>query len=522
MSQPTRKETVPTDSPRVVLALPDGEWSDELAAAFSRAGYLPHRAPSPEATTLALSYRQPAALVLDAAFLRAAGFRLLDGVRIAAPGVPVLVTAEASDEQLRLKALVLGAEDCIVRPFAGPEAVIRVRRLIERGQAARRVEAESRSASSQAEAFKRDALALRGQLHRNVALLQRAVEFHQRLDPVGDGPALREAFLRHLAAQLSVERTALLAPTHDDSSWLTAQASWGLPERLVDRVRIQASGELTALLEGTGAPIVVERVARMPGLRIEVGILAAGGFTALIPLLLKGRLLGVVVLGEAQGGGAPGEEVLRLGQFLASALVPLLAAQEHWERERHVSAHTLGLLVTHLEARDPYLRGHSLRVSRLAEDLGHRLGFGQDELSRLAVAGLLHDVGRFEVDVALWSKEAPLTGEDWRLIRLHPEEGARILSEAAWPEPILNAVRHHHERWDGTGYPGGLAGEAIPLDARILAVADSLEALTSPRAYRPARDYAEALELLRADAGSKFDPALVEAVLADAAAEIRA
>jgi putative nucleotidyltransferase with HDIG domain len=518
VSQPTRKETIQADSPRVVLAVPDGEWSDELASAFSRAGYLPHRTPSPEATTLALSYREPAALVLDATFIRSAGFRMLDGLRIAAPGVPVLVTAEASEEQLRLKALVLGAEDCIVRPFAGQEAVIRVRRLIERREAARRVHEESRNATTQAEAFKRDALVLRSRLHRNVALLQRAVEFHQRLDPVGDGPALREAFLRHLGAQLSVERAALLAPAHHESSWLSARAFWGLPERLVSRVRIQASGELAALLEGTGAPMVVDRAARMPGLRLEIGILAAAGFTAAIPLLLKGRLLGVVVLGEAQGGGAPGEEVLGLGQFLASALVPLLAAQERWERERHLSAHTLGLLVAQLEARDPYLRGHSQRVSHLAEDLGQRLGFSEADLSRLTVAGLLHDIGRFEVDVTLWSKETPLTPDDWRLIRRHPDEGARILAEAAWPEPILEAVRHHHERWDGSGYPAGLSGEAIPLPARILAVADSLEALTSPRAYRPARGYSDALRVLRSEAGTKLDPTLVEAALAEAVA----
>ncbi len=520
MPQPTRDETARIETPRVVLAVPDGDWADDLAQALSRAGYLPHRTPSPEAASLALSYRTPEALILDADFIESAGFRFLDSVRIAAPGVPVLVTTGAADEQLRLKALVLGAEDCLVRPFAAQEAVIRVRRILERRNAVRKREESEERTTSRAEAFRRDAAELRAQLQRNVSMLQRAVDFHQRLEPVGDPQALHESLLRYLSLQLSVDRVAYLAPAREGSSWLAVRGSWGLPDRLVERVRLYAEGELVSLAESTGAPMVVERLSRVPGMRLELGVLAAANFTAVIPLLLKGRLLGVVVLGEGQGGGAPGDETLRLAQFLVSALVPLIAAQDRWTQERTVSAHTLGLLVDQLEARDPYLNGHSRRVSGLAEDIGGRLGLAGEALSRLALAGLLHDVGRFEVDVALWSKPGPLTPEDWSLVRRHPDEGVRLLAGAAWPESILRGVRHHHERWDGSGYPLGLAGRTIPLEARILAVADALEALTSPRAHRPARAYSEALRVLRADAGSRYDPELVQAVLAEA--EVRA
>jgi two-component system OmpR family response regulator len=112
--------------------VPEGEWGETLCEAFERAGYYPHRTPSPDSITLALAYRSPSAILLDASFIHKAGFRILDSIRISAPQVPVLVTADAADEQLRLKALVLGAEDCLVRPMAGQEAVIRVRRAVER------------------------------------------------------------------------------------------------------------------------------------------------------------------------------------------------------------------------------------------------------------------------------------------------------------------------------------------------------------------------------------------------------
>ncbi len=518
MSHSTREEVARPSAQRVVLAVPDGEWADAISEAFARAGYRPHRCPSPEAATLALSYRDPSAVILDASFIQAAGFRLLDAVRIAAPGVPVIVTADAKDEQLRLKSLVLGAEDCLARPCSGQEAVIRVRRALDRRQAVSRLRDDKDSIADQTEALKRDLAELRTQLKRNVTLLERAVEFHQRLDPGADPASFQRTVLRHLSAQLSVDRLAFLSPAHEGAAWFVTHAWWGVADRLADRIRVHAHGDLASLLEGAGTPLVVERLSQVPAVRVEVGILAAGGFTAALPVLQKGKLLGIVLLGEGPGGGAPDGETLRAGQFLLSALVPVFISQERWTRERHVSAGTLGLLVTHLEARDPYLRGHSLRVARLAEDIGLRLGMDGDDLSLLTVSALLHDVGRFEVDVELWSKMAPLTVSDWRLIRRHPEDGVRLLTEASWPDRILAAVRHHHERWDGGGYPAGLAGEAIPLEARILAVADSLEALTSPRAYRPARSQAEALRMVRSDAGAKFDPELAESLLLEAGA----
>jgi HD-GYP domain-containing protein (c-di-GMP phosphodiesterase class II) len=222
--------------------------------------------------------------------------------------------------------------------------------------------------------------------------------------------------------------------------------------------------------------------------------------------------MAVLLLGEGKAGGVPDEETLRLAQFLASSLVPTLAAQNRWAEDRHVSAETLRFLVSALEARNPYLRGHSQRTALLAERIGMRLGMKGAELSRLTTAALLYDIGWFEINAAFWSKEGPLGPEDWKLVKRHPEEGARILTEASWPESVVAAVRHHHERWDGTGYPQGLRQQAIPWPARIIAVADALEALTRPRAHRPALSLADALRLLRDESEIQFDPNVVDVV----------
>jgi putative nucleotidyltransferase with HDIG domain len=510
LSQP-KKEVKEKDSTRIVLAIPDEEWAEELSDAFQRAGFTPHRTPSAETAVLAAGYRTPLAVLLDGTLLETSGFQLLDALRLQGSGAPVLVITPAEASQLRLKAMLWGAEDCLTRPFDPQEAVLRVRRLLESRKAILRLEESRGEAEKRSESDRDDARSLREDLRRNAILLQRAVEFHRRLSLTGDRTAVEIQFLRHLSLETGVDRLAYLAARHSEASWLVTQASWGVPHRLAVQLRLPANGELAALLKTGGTPLVVDRLGSLPPLRLELGILAAGGFRACVPLMLKNDLFAVVLLGEGKSGGTPSSETLRLAHFLSSAMVPGLAAQESWDRERTVSAGTLGFLVASLEAKSPYLQGHSARVAGWAESLGLELGMGQDDLSALSASALLHDIGRFQTDLALWSKSDPLVADDWDRIRKHPVDGASILAEASWPGRVLAAVRHHHERWDGSGYPLGLRGQAIPWDARILAVADTLDALTSERPHRPALTPLDALQLLQRESGSQFDPTVVSA-----------
>jgi HD-GYP domain-containing protein (c-di-GMP phosphodiesterase class II) len=498
-------------SRRVVLALPESSWADELIQAFMRSGFVPHRTPSAETAALAVGYRSPLAVLVDADLLETAGVQLLDAFRREGGGTPVVVVAPESASQLRLKALLWGADDCLVRPCAPQEAVLRVRRLLENRKMLARLESAKRAAEEQCEGNRTDLRTLREDLRRNAILLQRAVEFHRRLSPTGDRVALEVQLLRQLSLETGVDRLAYLTPRHSDASWLVAQASWGLPRRLAEQLRLPATGELAALLKTGGVPLVADRVRTYPSLRLELGILAVGGFKACLPVLVKSELLAVVLLGESKSGGTPAEETLRLAHFLVSAMGPTLAAQERWARERHITAGTLGFLVATLESRSPFLTGHSARVASWAEAFGLELGMSQDELSTLTAAAVLHDIGRFQIDPALWSKMGPLEDADWDHIRRHPVEGARILAEASWPVQILSAVRHHHERWDGNGYPFGLSGSAIPWDARILSVADAMDALTSDRPNRSAISPDQALGRLRPESGIQFDPSVIEA-----------
>ena len=165
-----------------------------------------------------------------------------------------------------------------------------------------------------------------------------------------------------------------------------------------------------------------------------------------------------------------------------------------------------------VDARDAYTAGHSRRVQQLALAIGRELGLSQAELDLLGHAALFHDIGKLAVPDAILLKPAVLTDEEWALMQRHSDEGARIIDRLGFLNDAVPAIRHHHERFDGTGYPDGLKGEEIPLGARIIHVADALDSMLTTRIYRAARPAMEAMEELKRAAGTQFCPRCVAAL----------
>lgn len=204
-----------------------------------------------------------------------------------------------------------------------------------------------------------------------------------------------------------------------------------------------------------------------------------------------------------------------LPQDLTRVLGQILARRERdsrWAQELTggVLGETINALAAAVEAKDPYTANHSERVTFLALALGRAVGLDGEELCVLEHASRLHDVGKIGVPEAVLHKTTRLDEEEWAAIRRHPVLGAEIIGRVGMFHHVARVVRHHHERFDGAGYPDGLAGEQIPLLSRILTVVDAFDALTSDRAYRPAFDPDEALRILAANAGAQFDARLVD------------
>ena len=232
----------------------------------------------------------------------------------------------------------------------------------------------------------------------------------------------------------------------------------------------------------------------------------------LVPIVADGRVWGLVEVYDSRPRGFPAAE-RHLAELAVAQIGGLLAAFEHEERAQRLYRETLASLSNALEAKDAVTSQHTEEVVRLAVAVATELELELESVRNVELGAVLHDIGKVRVPEAILNKPGPLDDEEWTVMRTHPEVGERILEPIQSLRAILPIVRHHHERWDGAGYPDRLTGRAIPLGARVVAVCDAYRAMTEDRPYRAALDEAEARRELEACAGAQFDPDCVAALL---------
>jgi HD-GYP domain-containing protein (c-di-GMP phosphodiesterase class II) len=204
------------------------------------------------------------------------------------------------------------------------------------------------------------------------------------------------------------------------------------------------------------------------------------------------------------------QKVLELEQAQAQLREYARDIAETYRRLQQTYLATLDSLALAVEGRDGKTAGHSHRVAHYAGVLGEALGLPAGARRDLHYGSLLHDIGKIGIPDAILNKPGKLTRAEWEIMRRHPEIGTRLVAGVEFLRPALPIILAHHERWDGRGYPRGLAAEAIPLGARIFQVADTLDAIVSDRPYRRSQPLEAALEEIRRHAGTQFDPSVVE------------
>jgi putative nucleotidyltransferase with HDIG domain len=232
----------------------------------------------------------------------------------------------------------------------------------------------------------------------------------------------------------------------------------------------------------------------------------------LVPLVVEKRPWGLIEVYDSRTRAFPAPE-RHLAELAAAQLGGLLAAFEHEERAQRLYRETLASLSNALEAKDAVTSQHTEEVVRLAVAVAVELDLELDAVQSVELGAVLHDIGKVRVPEAILNKLGPLTDEEWEIMRTHPEVGEQILQPIQSLQSILPIVRHHHERWDGAGYPDRLAGNSIPLGARIVSVCDAYRAMTEDRPYRAALPEAEARKELDQGAGAQFDADCVRALL---------
>jgi response regulator RpfG family c-di-GMP phosphodiesterase len=230
-----------------------------------------------------------------------------------------------------------------------------------------------------------------------------------------------------------------------------------------------------------------------------------------VPLVVRGRVVGVAEVLNKKGDGTFAQEDVDLFEaFARHAAVAVENARLYAELEELFRS-SIRAVVFAVEAKDRYTRGHTERVTEYSVMSARELGLSRGDVKRVEIASLLHDVGKIGIPDTILGKPGKLTDEEFEIVKSHPVRGTEIMAPIGAMREIVPGIRHHHERYDGLGYPDKLRGKEIPLLGRIIAVADVFDALTTDRPYRSAVSVDETLEYLQSNAGYQFDPEVVEA-----------
>ncbi|MFA7577093.1 MAG: HD-GYP domain-containing protein [Candidatus Muiribacteriota bacterium] len=322
---------------------------------------------------------------------------------------------------------------------------------------------------------------------------------------------------------LKVGRVSLFLFDEDKKN-LILKISKGLKKELINNLKIKIGEGIIGKVAETGKPLLIKNIEKeMPEL-IEKSKhnenqdenkkehYKTNSFLC-VPLKIKNETIGVLSVNDKNNNEIFNENDLELLTILSSQIAVAIENANLYDTMKDSYKSTIKALSNALDAKDSYTGGHSSQVTKYALPIALDLGFDKHFIERLEYAGMLHDIGKIGIIETILNKNGRLTEDEFDVIKKHPVIGADILSSVSFLEDIVPIVRYHHERWDGNGYPEGLKGEDIPVGARIIAVADTFDAMTSDRPYRKGLPAEIARAEIERCSGSQFDPAVVKSFL---------
>jgi len=342
--------------------------------------------------------------------------------------------------------------------------------------------------------------------------IQRRCAFLQTLTLADSVEEAAEATVSHVADALGVQRISVMLV---EDGRLGIIASRGIAAEVAEAVSVPVPSRICGRVFDSGVPTIMNDVGAQP--MFETLGLDAGGAMASIPLVAAamqtaGRKIGVINVTDRADGPFHEEDLSELQATAEAAAMSLAGQLDHRELQRanYAAIRSLALAI---EAKDPCTHGHSLRVQVWATAVAKEIGLNGVRLRALSYAAELHDIGKLAIPDEVLKAPRRLTDSEWVIVQQHPRRGVEMVRHLDFLKPAQSAILHHHERLDGSGYPDGLTGESIPLEARILAVVDAYDAMTSARPYRPPLSHEEAAAELRRCSGTQFDPQCVEVFL---------
>lgn len=444
---------------------------------------------------------------LDLQMPRMTGIELLHYIKDYDNTLPVIIMTGYPSLDAAIDTMRHGASDFLTKPVRLSQLKLVVERVLKE----RRLLVENLRL--------KDQLKQKEAIERLNAELQRKVREQTLLYSVAEtvnnvrGAASLYSQMASLACSLVSSKLAMFLLFDQDTNVLYSLADHGLGDLAVQEFVVSLGQGLVGRSAEAGQPIIcnspdepVEVISSTNGGRLTASSLMC------VPMRIREAMFGLLLAAD-KGGSGFGEDDLFLLQFLVSRATLSVENIALYESVLDNLHSTLRSLITAIEAKDRYTQQHSTRVTELSVKIAEEMNLSQDEITSLRFSGYLHDIGKIGVPERILSKAGRLTDEEFELMKAHPVIGEGIVGHLGLLPQEKAIVRHHHERWDGRGYPDGLKGKDIPHLARIITVADAFDAMTSDRPYRKAMSSDDALQELVKLRSVQFDGQVVDVFL---------
>lgn len=463
-----------------ILIVDDEEMIRDLCSHILAAeGYGVTAMPNGESVLAELGRNPTDLLITDIKMPGIDGLELFERVKKLNPDIVTIFITGHGTLDTAIESLMRGVEGFVLKPFTQEELVNAVDRAVTRSR-------------------------LQKENIRLKALIP-LFEISKLLISEIDMAHLFRIITEVLVKEFSVERVSLML-VDDASGSLKIRASHGLPTDLAVQATRRPGEGISGIVLKSRRPLIISK-----GRHEDADVMAALNRDDMplssmsVPLIGKDKALGVLNISKFTDPPFTTSD-LQIVSVLASQVVAAMENASLYEGLRESYFRTVQALVAAVEAKDPYTRWHSTNVAKYAVAIARELGLSPTQLEDIHIAAILHDVGKIGISERIISKPDRLSSEEFDIMKDHPAHGMRILEPIGFSQAIIGAIYQHHERYDGKGYPQGISGENIALAARILSVADTIDAMVSERPYRGTISSEAVLRELEAEAGRQFDP----------------
>jgi response regulator RpfG family c-di-GMP phosphodiesterase len=499
----------------ILIVDDDQEILDILSESLNRRGYIVQAAADGKDALSTYRKKQPSLVIMDMMLPDMDGIEVFKRMRDANTGrnVPILFLSAKGDLETKLSSFDIGAEDYLVKPVSLKELGVKVEKILNRTSQTRVLQEEREALETKVHMGQENYVQVNKQLQKQVLAMKTLFSVSQDLTRILDLDELINAFALTIIGELRISSMVFFSIKDGVSDVLTVRGLKGFSREKFHQLELKVKSEFCRWLAARTKPKKIVRsndkrwVRRLPDIRLAA-------FEYACPIVIKGKLRGIIFTGPKLNREEYTPYDLDMLQFICNSAGVGMENTRLFKELQSTYLSTVKTLVSIIEAKDSYTKGHTERVADYATAIAEAMDLSKEEQRLIAFGAILHDIGKLGVLEHVLNKQGKLNEEEWKILKAHPEVGASIIENMEFLTGTVSLVRHHHECYDGSGYPDGLKGEAIPLGARIITVADSFDAMTTDRPYRRALSWDEAVETLRIKSGSQFDPIIVDHFIA--------